>query len=105
MRIRNYKQVDVLERSKKITAETGVKISKTDLSQYVNGKTEARQDKLHVLARTLEVSEAWLMGYDVPMNEDDQPTTIAAHKHNDLTEEEQAKVDAFIAGLIASRKN
>mgnify|MGYP002509252018 CR=1 FL=1 len=29
---------------------------------------EPKQDKLHVIAETLNVSEAWLMGYDDEMN-------------------------------------
>jgi hypothetical protein len=50
------------------------------LSQYVSGKAVPRQDKLTVLGLGLGVSEAWLMGYDVPMERrdelasDDEPT-------------------------------
>lgn len=42
-------------------------LSKSLISGYLNGKYLARQDKLSVLAETLNVTEAWLMGYDVPM--------------------------------------
>ena len=42
-------------------------MNKSDISQYVSGKVEPNQDKLYVLAKALNVSEAWLMGYDVPM--------------------------------------
>lgn len=62
----NLKQVDILRLAKSFYNETGVKITKTDLSQYIHDKTEPRQDKLYVLANALNVNEAWLMGYDVP---------------------------------------
>lgn len=45
-----------------------VKLNRNDLSQYVNGKVEPGQTKLYILGQALQVSEAWLMGYDVPMN-------------------------------------
>jgi len=64
MKERKLKQVDILNLTNKHSRD-GVKISKTDLSQYVNGKTEPRQDKLYILAEALDVNEAWLMGYDV----------------------------------------
>lgn len=62
----SMKQVDILEKAKPISAKMNVKISKTDLSQYVNGKTEPRQDKLYILAKALNVSEGWLMGFETP---------------------------------------
>lgn len=38
MRINGMKQIDIINKSKLLN-DTDVKISKTDLSQYVNGKT------------------------------------------------------------------
>lgn len=45
-------------------------MGKSDISQYVSGKVEPGQDKLTILGLALNVSEAWLMGYDVPMARD-----------------------------------
>jgi transcriptional regulator with XRE-family HTH domain len=42
-------------------------ISKPQISEYLSGRYEAKQNKLHTLAIALDVSEAWLMGCDVPM--------------------------------------
>jgi len=42
-------------------------LSKARISQYTNGVYEAKQKALYLLARALNVSEAWLMGHDVPM--------------------------------------
>lgn len=65
MKEENLKQVDILERSKKYCEIHGKKLTKTDLSQYVSGKVVPGQDKLFILALTLNVNEAWLMGYNV----------------------------------------
>ena len=58
MQIRNTKAVDLAKR-------TG--LSKAQISQYTNGIYEAKQTALYKLAVALDVSEAWLMGYDVEM--------------------------------------
>lgn len=38
------------------------------ISDYLSGKYKAKQDKIYLLAKALNVNEAWLMGYDVPMD-------------------------------------
>ena len=43
------------------------KTPKSTMSQYLSGKREAKADKIYVLAKALNVTEAWLLGYDVPM--------------------------------------
>lgn len=67
MKIRSLKQVDVLKAAKPYCDKYGIKLTKSDLSQYVSGKVEPRQEKLTILSLALSVSEAWLMGYDVSM--------------------------------------
>ncbi len=49
-------------------------LSKPRISQYVNGTYEAKQQALYSLAKALNVSEAWLMGYDTDMekNQDEK---------------------------------
>lgn len=68
MKMHNYRQVDILEKCKPYCKKFGVKLGRNDLSQYVNGKVEPRQDKLTILGLALGVNEAWLMGYDVQMD-------------------------------------
>jgi transcriptional regulator with XRE-family HTH domain len=63
-------------------------ISKARISQYVNGVYEAKQTALYLLASALRVSEAWLMGYDVPMEKDYSP----AEK---ISEGERVLLDLF----------
>ena len=43
------------------------KVPKSSLSLYLSGAYEPKQDRIYDMARVLNVSEAWLMGYDVPM--------------------------------------
>lgn len=56
--IRNIKPIELAEK-------TG--IDKSKISSYMSGRYKARQDGVYLLAKALCVSEAWLMGYDVPM--------------------------------------
>lgn len=57
MRICGKKQID-LER------ETG--INRSTISRYLSGKYEPKADAIHKLAISLNCSETWLWGYDVP---------------------------------------
>lgn len=67
MKERQFRQVDILEKCKPFCQKFDIKLGRNDLSQYVNGKVEPGQEKLTILGMALNVSEAWLMGFDVPM--------------------------------------
>lgn len=67
MSSRSLRQVDILQAAKPFCEKYNVKLARNDLSQYVSGKVEPGQEKLTILGLALNVSEAWLMGYDVPM--------------------------------------
>ena len=58
MNLRGLTQADIVEKTN---------IKKSALSQYINGKITPRQNAIGELAKILNVSEPWLMGYDVPM--------------------------------------
>lgn len=58
MKIRGIKQAELVEK-------TG--IDKGQLSSYLSGKYKPRQRNLNLIAQVLSVDEAWLMGYDVPL--------------------------------------
>lgn len=66
MQERRLRQVDILELAKPYCEKYRIKLGKSDLSQFINGKVEPGQWKLSILGMALNVSEAWLMGYDVP---------------------------------------
>ena len=42
-------------------------IPKSAMSQYMSGAFKPKQDRTYLIACALNVSEAWLMGFDVPM--------------------------------------
>lgn len=58
LRIKGMKQSDLCQ----IT-----KIPKSAISQYISGAFEPKQDRVYLISKALNVSEAWLMGFDVPM--------------------------------------
>ena len=62
MSIRNIKATELSEKAH---------IPKSAISQYLSGLYEAKQKSIFKLATALNVSEAWLMGLDVPMNKSD----------------------------------
>jgi transcriptional regulator with XRE-family HTH domain len=55
---KGLKAVDLCERGN---------IPKSAMSYYLSGRQEPKSDRLYLLAKLLDVSEAWLLGYDVPM--------------------------------------
>lgn len=59
---KGWKAVDLVEK-------TG--IPKGAISYYMAGKSKPKTDRLYVIAQALDVSEAWLLGYDVPMTRTD----------------------------------
>ena len=62
---RNLKQVDIINKSLPFQKTLNIKLGKSTLSQYVNGKQSPDQDRIYLLSKTLNVSEPWLMGFDV----------------------------------------
>lgn len=63
MEIKNVNATDVCQ-------ATG--IAKSTYSQYMSGRNEAKADRVHQLAKYFDVSEAWLIGYDVPMERNEK---------------------------------
>ena len=95
---RKLKQVDILNLSEPFCKEYGVQLKKNDLSQYVNGKSSPGQFKLTILSRALNVSEAWLMGYDVPAQNSESSstnTTVPNKEKLELTSHEKQLITAY----------
>lgn len=59
MSIRNMKAVDLVEK-------TG--IPKSAISHYMSGHVKPKQDRIALISDALNIQEAWLLGYDVPMD-------------------------------------
>ena len=86
MKIRNLKQVDIINKSKPYQKKLGISLSKSTLSQYINDVQSPDQDRIYLLSKTLNVGEAWLMGYDVDSyrvpDEERQDETIMSKINN-----------------------
>lgn len=110
---RNLRQVDILEKSKPFQKQLGVKMGRSALSQYVTGKSKPDDKKLYLLSKTLNVSEAWLMGYDVERKRvpDDERNSISNEQpeilpiYNKLEEPRQEKVLNFAKKQLEEQKN
>lgn len=88
MDMRGLKQADIVRLCQPYADKLGTKFQKSALSQYISGRNEPNQYKLTVLALALNVNEAWLMGYDVPMERKNNTTDI-------LTDGEQLLLSLF----------
>ena len=73
--IRNMKQADLVEKTK---------IGKSSISTYISGAYEPKQRNIYKIAKALDVNEAWLMGYDVPMERETSNTVNSNDKDNIL---------------------
>ena len=62
LNIRGIKQIELCNRTN---------IPKSSISLYLKDAYEPKQDRLYEIAKVLNVSEVWLMGYDVPMERSD----------------------------------
>ena len=58
MDAKGFKQVDLIQ----VVAQRGNRLGKSQLSQYLSGKTIPRSDVMAVLADALDVSAEWLVG-------------------------------------------
>jgi transcriptional regulator with XRE-family HTH domain len=72
-----------LREKKAVDLARDLKIPKSAISQYLSGNRTIKDSKrLYIIAEYLGVSEAWLMGFDVPMKRhladiEEEPVGIA----------------------------
>lgn len=69
------------------------KVPKSSLSLYLSGAYEPKQNRIFEMAKALNVSEAWLMGYDVPMERQDGKKSPSDKV--ELTEGEQMWLELY----------
>lgn len=56
-------------------------IPKSMISYYLSGKTKPKADRIYKISQALNINEAWLLGYNVPMNR-----TAEQKKNDDLVQ-------------------
>ena len=96
--------------------KTGV--PKSAISFYLAGKSQPKADRLYIIAQALDISEAWLLGYDVPMarslesKKNDQLIKLVTKMRNDdnfyslvvklsqVDDEQLGLIDKLVSGLI-----
>ncbi len=74
--IRNMKPIDLAKLSG---------INKATISQYLSGRYEAKQNNIYILAKALNINEAWLMGFDTNIDRtpDNERTKIMTYTSTD----------------------
>lgn len=87
MSIRHISQAELSEKTK---------ISTGSLSQYMNGKINPKQDRIYIMARALSVSEAWLMGYDVPMDREKTIKIDYSNINTEVTDDVKLLVERYM---------
>lgn len=122
----NGKAAELRDRLKEAMLDKGMKpielsnltgIPKSMVSYYLAGRSIPKADRVYEIAKVLGVSEAWLMGYDVPMSRtaeqkknDDLVKVIAQLRKDsdffevvsllaELSPEQYASVKTILAGL------
>lgn len=104
MQMYNMKQVDILNKAQPYCEKYGIKLTKQDLSQYVSGKVEPAQRKLSILGMALNVNEAWLMGFDVPMEKQVATSDELVTMINSLDADQQKNVLNYINFLKSQQE-
>jgi transcriptional regulator with XRE-family HTH domain len=104
---RNIKSIELSERTK---------IPKSSISQYLSGYAEPKTDRTYTIANVLNISPAWLLGYDVPMEESKEPAPSLDQQLEgiefallgevkELTEEQKQDVLNFAKFIKEQNKN
>lgn len=110
MNDRGLRQVDILRMSERWQKKFGITMSKSHLSQYVNGKSQPDKNKLLLLSNTLNVSEGWLMGFDVPKERrpdtrGNQNTADILPVYNKLHPTRQQRVYTYAEDQLKQQQN
>ncbi|EOA9133683.1 LexA family transcriptional regulator [Staphylococcus aureus] len=79
-------------------------IGRNSISDYLNGKYEAKQDKVFELAKALNVNEAWLMGFDISKNRKIENNDITSI-YSELTPPRQSNVLKYATNQLEEQNN
>lgn len=76
-----------------LSEQTG--IPKSSISQYMSGYAKPKQDRIYLICKALDISEPWLIGYDVEMEDPKNNSPIQL----DEAEQLQSKVNEIASRL------
>ena len=94
--IRGMKAIDLCNKTK---------ISKSAISQYLSGYAKPKADRIFIIAKALDVNEAWLMGYDVPMERTPATTDELITLFNSLDSNQQKNALDYLQFLKSQKKD
>lgn len=99
--IRGMKPIDLCNKTK---------ISKSAISQYLSGYAKPKADRIFIIAKALDVNEAWLMGYDVPMERSDKKLNnidekMIIEKYNKLNKKQKENLLDYAEFLLQQQKD
>jgi transcriptional regulator with XRE-family HTH domain len=77
-------------------------VNRSNVSQWLNGRSDTKPDTFRMLAKVLGVSSLWLEGYDVPMREEKRDYFY--EKVEMLNDEGRKKVEIYIDDLLDNPK-
>lgn len=82
---KNIKPAEIVRISEKLYNDGKINkpLTKPLLSHYLKGTYEAKQDNVYTLSLILGIDEAWLMGYDVPMERKIERNSQDVNKKSD----------------------
>lgn len=109
---RGLRQVDIVNKCQPYCRKYHIIINKADISIWIKGAVEPSQGKLFVLCLALNVSEPWMMGFDVSPERrpeadvivDDDGTKYIVEELRGLDGSERKLVADYIALLKRSKK-
>lgn len=107
--IRKMRQTDLINACKPICDKYGLAhISKPRMSEWMHGKCSPSQKYLTVIGETLNVSEAWLIGLDVPMERKTTSTQareeyVLLEKFNRLSYENKNTIMKLMDSLLTTQ--
>lgn len=104
MDLKHIKAPKLLELCLPYCEKFNQKIDKSYISKWLSGEYEPNQRKLTILALALEVSEVYLMGYDVPMERPKQEIKEVIEKLRKLDLFDLGKISVQIDVLLESDK-
>jgi len=110
MKAQNLRQIDILNKTLPYQKSLGIHMSKSHLSNYVNGRSTPDSDKMRLLATALDVSEPWLMGYETDVVEEailqaDGGEKSLLQAYRKLTQPRKEKVQDFVFSLLTEQIN
>ncbi len=76
-------------------------INKSSVSRYLTGENIPRSLAIGKMAQALRVNPAWILGYDVPMDEGVPPIHIDVDKLNEMNKE---KLQAYYQALLDTQE-